>query len=393
MVFNLSLLFRLLKANLLRHRNTPARLCPQRLLFLLLQVGLFFPLLEAAHRVAWLLDDLFFPGYRRQEVRQPVFIAAPHRSGTTLLLNTLAHDPQFVPMDMWESFFAPSIVQRKFMWALLQVDNRLGSPLRRLIKAMDQAWGNLPQNRDYFRVHRLSFLAPEEDSQLLLHQASGYDLLAFFPFPDVLWDYADYYRRVPATRRRKEMAFYRAMLQRHLYAHGGGHHLSKPPTFASAIPDLLRLFPDARFIHLIRHPVHVVPSSVALWRGHWRMNGCPGDIRALARAVLEHNRIWYRRLYEDLASLPPHQVVRVNYDDLKADLQGTIEHIYDRLKLPLSPEFRAYLARRTPQVRAYRSSHRYPWEAMGLTPEDVARAFADITALYGLPYMPDAPEP
>ena len=390
MTFNFPLLGRLLKASLLRARHTPARLCPQRALFLLFQVGLFFPLLELAHRVGWLLDDLLFRAYRREEVRDPVFIVAPHRSGTTLLLNTLTQDPQFTAMDMWESFFAPSVSQRKIIWGILRLDAALGAPLRRALEAADRAWARLPQNRDYFRVHHLSFLAPEEDAQLLIHLASGYDLLAFFPFPDVLWDYADYSRRVPLRRRRKEMAFYRAMLQRHLYAHGGGRHLSKPPSFSSAIPDLLRLFPDAKFIHLIRHPVHVVPSSVALWRGHWRMNGCPGDIRALARAVLEHNRIWYRRLYEDLAPLPPEQVIRIRYADLKADLQSTVERVYAQLGLPLSEAFRAYLAARTPQVRAYRSTHRYPWEEMGFTPEDVAEAFKEITALYGLPYMPDA---
>lgn len=391
--FNFALLRRLLFASLFRARRTPARLCPQRVLFLLFQVGLFFPLMEASHRLAWLLDDLLFPGYRRQPVREPVFIVAPHRSGTTLLLSTLARDPQFAPMDLWESFFAPSVTQRKIIWSVLRLDRFLGGPLRRLVASLERAWGNLPQNRDYFRVHRLSFLHPEEDAQLLIHQAAGYDLLAFFPFPDLLWDYADYSRRVSPHRRQREMAFYRAMLQRHLYAHGGGTHLSKPPTFSSAIPDLVRLFPDARFIHLVRHPVHVVPSSVALWRGHWQMNGCPGDLRSLARTVLEHNRIWYLRLYEDLAPLPPERMIRVAYTDLKADLLGTVERIYRQLGLPLNEDFRKSLAQRTPEVRAFRSRHRYPWREMGLTPEEVAQAFEEITSLYGLPYLPDDPEP
>ena len=393
MLFNFRLYARLMAASLLRARNTPARLCPQRVLFLVFQATVFYTLLEVGHRLGWLLDNLLYPGYRRREVQAPVFIMAPHRSGTTVLLSTLAQDPQFRPMDMWESFFAPSVLQRKILWAWLRVDAKIGRPFYRLIRRIEQIWARAPQAQAYFRVHRLSFLQPEEDAQLLIHLASGYDMLAFFPFPDVLWDYADYSRRVPWRRRQKEMAYYRAMLQRHLHAHDGGRYLSKPPTFSSAIPDLLRLFPDAKFIHLISHPVHVVPSSVALWRGHWRMNGCPGDIRSLARAVLEHNRIWYRRLYEDLAPLPPEQVIRIRYADLKADLQGTVERIYRQLELPLSDAFRAYLAKRTPQVRAYRSTHRYPWEEMGFTPEDVAEAFKEITALYGLPYLPDGTEP
>ncbi len=392
MTFNAPLLLRLLGASLLHARGTPARLCPQRWGFLLFQAGLLFPALELAHRLGWALDGLLYPEYRRQPIREPVFIMAPHRSGTTVLLHTLARDPQFVPMDFWESFLAPSILQRKIVWGGLRLDRRLfGGRLQQALRNLDRAWGNLPQNRDYFRVHRLSFLHPEEDVQLLIHQAACYDLLAFFPFPEILWDYADYSRRVPAKRRQKEMAFYRRMIQRHLYAHGGGRHLSKPPTLSSAVPDLLRTFPDAKFIHLIRHPVQVVPSAVALWRGHWRMNGCPGDIRREARLILEHNRLWYRRLLEDLAPLPPERMIRVRYEDLKADLQGTVERIYRQWGLPMSAAFRAHLAAETPRVRAYRSRHAYPWAEMGLTPEEVAHAFRDLTARYGLPYLPDEP--
>ncbi len=389
MTLNLPLLLRLYGHSLFHARRTPGRLCFQRLTFLLLQLGIFFPVLEALIRLGWLADRLFFPAYRQQPIREPVFILAPHRSGTTLLLHTLARDPQFVPMDFWESFLAPSITQRKLIWGMLRWDRRwLGGRLRRLLERLDQTWGNLPQNRDYFRVHRLSFLHPEEDVQTLIHQAACYDLLAFFPFPELLWDYADYSRRVPEKRRHREMAFYRDMIQRHLYAHGGGRHLSKPPTLSSAVPDLLRTFPDAKFIHLIRHPVYVVPSSVSLWRGHWRMNGCPGDIRREARWILQHNLIWYRRLYEDLQNLPPDRVIRVDYTELKADLRGTVERIYTQLGLSLPSELRIYLEQEAPRVRAYRSQHAYPWDEMGLTPEDVARAFEEITALYGLPYLP-----
>lgn len=380
MTFNLLLYLRLLYASFFRARGTPARLGPRRLFFLLVQALLAYPVLELLHRLAWLLDRLFFPAYRRQPIPAPVFIVAPHRSGTTLLLNILARDPQFRPITLWETLFAPSIIQRKLVWAVLALDRRLGSPLRRLFDRAERLWANLPQNRPYFAVHTLRFGRPEEDVQLLLHQCACYDLLAFFPFPDLLRDYADYSRRVPAHRRRREMAFYRDMIQRHLFAHGGGRLLSKPPTFSSAIPDLLETFPNAKFIHLVRRPRQVVPSAFALWRGHWIMNGNPRDedLAPTARAILEHNRIWYQRLYDDLAHLPPDRVVRITYDELKADLQGTVERIYRQLGLTMPPELRTYLVEQTPRVRAYTSRHVYRWDLMQLTPEDIDAAFADL---------------
>ncbi|HEB66200.1 MAG TPA: sulfotransferase [Chloroflexi bacterium] len=380
MNFNFPLYLRLMHASFFRSRKTPGRLCPQRLVFLLVQSLVLYPLLEILHRLAWGLDRLLYPAYRKQEVEAPVFIIAPHRSGTTLLLDTLARDPQFRPAALWEILFAPAIVERKAIWAIGALDRRLGSPLTRGLRAFKRSWNALPQNRPLLSLHPLHFTRPEEDIQFLLHLSTTYDLLAFLPFPDLLRDYADYSRRVPAHRRRREMAFYRDMVKRHLYAHKGGRPLSKSPTFSPAIPDVLETFPDARFIHLVRAPVKVVPSSFSLWRGHWIMNGCPRDedLAEAARSILEHNRIWYRRLYEDLAHLPPERLVRVSYDELKADLRGTVEHIYRQLELTMPPALREYLAAETPKVRAYRSHHRYLWEVMQMTPETVAQAFADL---------------
>ena len=38
------------------------------------------------------LDHVFFPAFRRQEIRRPVFIIAPPRSGTTFLQKLLARN-------------------------------------------------------------------------------------------------------------------------------------------------------------------------------------------------------------------------------------------------------------------------------------------------------------
>lgn len=377
MNFNFPLYARLLYASFFRSRNTPGRLCPQRLVFLLVQSMLLYPLLEILHRLAWGLDNLFFPAYRRQAVEAPVFIVAPHRSGTTLLFDILARDPQFRPAALWEILFTPAIVERKVVWAVRALDRRVGSPLTRLLRAVKRRWANLPQNRSLLSVHPMHFTRPEEDIQYLLHLSTTYDLLAFLPFPDLLWDYADYSRRVPVKRRRREMAFYRDKVQRHLYAHKGGCLLSKSPTASPSIPDLLETFPDARFIHLVRDPIQVMPSSFSLWRGHWIMNGCPrdADLAPYAQAVLEHNRIWYQRLAEDLAHLPADRLVRVTYEELKENLQETVEHIYRQLGLKMPPALREHLSARTPGVRAYRSPHRYLWKTMQMTPKTVEKAF------------------
>ena len=60
------------------------QLTPKRILVLLVWLILFIPA-QILNRIFFLFDDLLFPGYRSQEVKQPVFIIGNPRSGTTFL--------------------------------------------------------------------------------------------------------------------------------------------------------------------------------------------------------------------------------------------------------------------------------------------------------------------
>src|SRR5687768_18104609 len=40
----------------------------------------------------------------------------------------------------------------------------------------------------------------------------------------------------------------------------------KSPPHTCRVPTLLRLFPDARFVHIVRDPYAVYPSTLHLWR-------------------------------------------------------------------------------------------------------------------------------
>ena len=381
--FNFPLFFRLLHHSFFRSRNTPGRLCPRRWGFLLGTVLFAYPLVEIVHRVAWLLDEVFYRRYRQEAVEAPVFIVAPHRSATTLLFETLARDPQFSALKLWESALAPAVVERKAVWALLTLDRRIGAPLRRLLDMMGRRMASAPQAQALYRAHRPRLTGVEEETMLFLHIAGSYDLLAFFPFVDALAEYADYHRRVPEARRRRDMAYYRSMIQRHHTAHPGRRHLAKVPTLAPAIPDVLSVFPDARFIHLVRHPYEVIPSAMTLWYGHWRMNGCPDHYRREARVIAEVYCLWYRRLHEDLAHLPPQRYIRVHYRALTADLGATVRRIYQQLDLPLSAEMAAYLDEQTPRARAYRPRNAYTLEQWGLRREEIAEMCREVGKMYG----------
>ena len=137
MLFNFNLLFRVAYKALFKIRGTHARLTPKRL-FSLLGISLFYCIAEITSWIGFFLDDILFPGYRRQAVRQPVFIIGPPRSGTTFLQRLLAQDEgRFSSMKSWEIMFAPSVTQKKFFAALGRLDSLCGSPLYRLVRAVE----------------------------------------------------------------------------------------------------------------------------------------------------------------------------------------------------------------------------------------------------------------
>ena len=63
--------FRLVKKTLFQSKGTFARLTPKRALTMSVFIpGLFFG--QLMHRIAFFLDDIFFPGYKDIEIERPM---------------------------------------------------------------------------------------------------------------------------------------------------------------------------------------------------------------------------------------------------------------------------------------------------------------------------------
>ena len=91
----------------------------RRILISLLLVPVFI-LCFFINRFFLLLDHVFFPSFKRQIIRNPVFIVAAPRSGTTYLFHTLAKDQTtFTAFKLWEIILAPSIIQKYFFGCFL----------------------------------------------------------------------------------------------------------------------------------------------------------------------------------------------------------------------------------------------------------------------------------
>lgn len=350
-----------------------------------LALYLFYPPFELVTWLHLLLDDLLFPGYRQVEVAAPVFIVGNFRSGTTFLHRLMARDrDRFCSMQMWEILFAPSILQRRVVSALGVVDRWLGSPVGKRLSAVEDQW------QEENPMHRVSLSAPEEDDYLLLHIWSALTIGLSSGVLEEALPYIRFDTALPGPRKDRIMGFYRRCLQRHLHAHGAGErqYLAKNPALTPKIDAVLRWFPDAKIVWLVRSPLEAVPSFVNMMQFSYRVLGAPGGASeddALREFVVEMARYWYTYALERLERAPEDSYIIVRYDDLVADPAGTVGRIYGHFGFEMGPAYAEILQAEAARARRYRSRHAYSLEGTGLTRKGIVSQFRDVFDRFGFP--------
>lgn len=339
-----------------------------------------FVLMRLVVWVGQLLDYLFYPGFRRQPVRQPVFIIAPPRSGTTLTQKLLSLDEErFVHVKLYHTIF-PAICYQRLIQALARLDARLGGPLARLIGWAERTWFG-----GWDQMHKMRFNQPEEDDGFFLYCFVSEAIFLLFPYVEELWE-AGFPDALPAAERRRVMRFYRRCLQRQLYAHGPNKTLlSKATQSSGAVESLRETFPDARFITIIRHPYQSVASHVSVfypvWRAHSPELAKDSPVsKAYARLAVE----WFKHLFRFRSKVDPQHYYCIDYRELVRDPRGTIEKLYAHFGWSISDAFRQRLDEATRTQRQFKSAHQYSLEEFGLSKEWIQQELGELLDFYKL---------
>lgn len=343
-----------------------------------------FLLIQGIHWLGFLLDELLFRGYRRVEVREPLFVLGVPRSGTTHLHRVLAQDEQFTTFSTWECLFALSVTERRFWMALARLDRRIGAPFAKLIDRLESsAFAGLEQ------VHPMRLGDPEEDYFSLTPVLACFILVLPFPQASHLWRIGTFDRDMPAAERDRLLDFYEGCLKRHLFVHGPEKRLlSKNAAFAPLAGSLAERFPQARFIACLRPPGETLPSQLSSLRTGMDLFAVEHVVPDFQDRLLEQLAFYYENLQRVHAQLAPDRGVLVEMRSLGADLATTVEGVYDRLGLPLSPAFRARLAQAQEKARHYRSAHRHLDEAIDAAAPLVADRLEAIYQRFDLPSAP-----
>ena len=272
------------------------------------------------------------PQIERTQLRgDPVFIIGHWRTGTTLLHELFAIDPRFRCPTTYECF-APShfVLSEPFMKGPF----KFLLPSSRPVDNMAMGWDR-----------------PQEDEFALCNLGipSTYATMAFpnrpIQFPESM-DLEDASPCELARWRRALLLFFKQLT----YQRPGRLVLKSPPhTFR--IPTLLKMFPNACFLHIVRDPYTVFVSTVRLWKSLYTWQGYQEPTYAgLEEQVFRTFNRMCERLEATRHLIDPARFHEVRYEDLVQDPIGEMKTVYRQLDLGpfavVEPAVRGYFAQR-----------------------------------------------
>lgn len=285
----------------------------------------------------WHLDDLLFPGYRRKKIL-PVFIIGQPRSGSTLLHRTLAADR--------DTFFAVRHIEWRFPFITIQrLLNITGlqSTLGRI-----NYWPTSEAGVLAAKMHPNTLADWEEDGiffeERFIHH---FFLFLRFPYPNLLKS-LDAFDSLPQTTRHHILRIHHKVLQKVLYLRGCDtlYYLSKEVTSHNKIADLKTMYPEARFLFILRQSHFFMGSLLELVRNStlaktgvdpFFINGWRETI--IARMQQDCNLLLHILKH----TIPDDRQLRISSSFFTNKIPLAVEVIYRKLDLSLSPSYCAHL--------------------------------------------------
>jgi LPS sulfotransferase NodH len=132
----------------------------------------------------------------------------------------------------------------------------------------------------------------------------------------------------------------------------------KSPGHTARIKLLLELFPEAKFVHIHRHPHAVFQSSLHLQEKATPFWALQKHRPSVERVIEDYTEV-YDAYFEQRPLIPAKNFCDISYDQLEQDPIATIEQVYSQLRLPEFDDVRAKLQQYVESLSGY-SKNRFP---------------------------------
>lgn len=244
----------------------------------------------------------------------PLFIVGHWRSGTTLLHEYLSLDETHTCPTTYECF-APShaIVSERWVTKL-----KFLLPKKRPMDNMAAGWDR-----------------PQEDEFALMNLGlpSPYRQIAFPNNPPVDLEYLDFVG-VPAEDRERWQKALTWFFQMVTLRRPDKRLVLKSPEHLGRMGVLQAMFPGSQFVHIVRDPYKVFPSTVKLWKSLYKFQAYQTAKHVgLEEYVYTCFERMYRQFEKDRQAIDPSRLHEIRYEDLVADPAGQLQALYAQLNL------------------------------------------------------------
>ena len=316
--------------------------------------------------IAWRKEH---PEIAREPVIAPIVIVGQPRTGTTILYDLLAQDPDLRAPLTWE-VDAPCPVPQPETY---HNDPRI---------AQTQASIELSEQiiPGFLAFHPMGALVGQECVRITASEFTSmifsvqYRLPSYYRWLLYEADHAGAYR------------FHRIFLQ-HLQSGVSGQWLLKSPAHLWHLDALLTEYPDALIVQTHRDPLNVISSIAALTHHLRRMGTDDSNIAECAAQSYEEVVVGLGRemALRDSRAVPADRVIDVLFTDFVNDPLTTIKDIYQKLGRELRPDT-------AQKMRYFLAAHpgdggggRYTWSDTGLDAAEVRDRVSAYQDRYGVP--------
>ncbi|MCH2108076.1 MAG: sulfotransferase [Polyangiaceae bacterium] len=309
---------------------------------------------EYYHRFAWITGlatlSSTFAAIENARFRQqleemeisptPLFILGHWRTGTTHMHNMLGRDPNHTFSTLYQVLFPDSFL----------TTGRMGPKLLKNAVPDKRSYDNVVQN----------FFESAEDEIGLMKMTGGLSFYGAILFPDRAAEYEkylDFLEATPAERKRFKDSL-QLFIKKIMLATGGKRVVVKSCAHSARIRMILDVFPDAKFIHIHRHPARAFRSMVHMrekvdWENFMHLPKQEFVDQRWEHTATIGGRL-YTRLIEDRHLIPKNNLVEIAYKDLVGNELDVLRGIYEQLEIPDWDQFERELTPYLESIQGYK---------------------------------------
>ncbi|MFP6605861.1 MAG: sulfotransferase [Myxococcota bacterium] len=297
------------------------------------------------------------PAIADEKIEAPLVITGPPRSGTSILFELLALDPNARAPLSWE-------VLHPVPWG-----GESDAALQAMAECEQEFWADVQP--EFATIHELRADLPVECVTLTLPSFTGGHWGMIANMPNWVPDY-------PAS-----MDYHRALLQTLQCGGRPRNWVLKTPLYLIFIDLLFATYPDAWVVHTHRDPLKTEPSGLStLATVRWERSD---EVDLPEAGSVGMGDMMMLLAQRRAAGELPDRIVDLHFSELVSDPVSAVEKLYGQMDRPLLAEHADAIRRYVDEKpKGKFGKHKYSAEEWGFDPVELREKMRPYTDHYGV---------